>query len=84
LRDWPRRCAYPSARRNTKSSLVELGPGREFADGELPGAVVSLLRKREIGGGAIDLGYALGDDFDTGPDFDAPSSASATMFSACA
>jgi len=50
--------------------FVEFGLGREFVGGELLGAVVSLLCKREIGGSAVDFGLALGDYFGTRTDFD--------------
>ena len=39
--------------------LIELRLGRKPVGGELPGAVIGLLRERKIGTGAIDLGFAL-------------------------
>jgi hypothetical protein len=45
--------------------------GREFDGGELLGTGVSLLRKCEVGGGAVDFGLALRNDFRTHPDVDA-------------
>ena len=36
--------------------FVELGLRREFVGGELLGAVVSLLRKRLVGGGPVERG----------------------------
>ena len=50
--------------------FIEFRLGREFVGGELLGAVVSLLCKRDIGGNAVDFGLALGNDFGTGPDVD--------------
>jgi hypothetical protein len=51
--------------------FVELGLRRELPGGKLSRSIVGLLRQGQIGGGTIDFGFALGNDFGTRPDFDA-------------
>jgi hypothetical protein len=58
--------------------------GREFVGGELLGTVVSLLRKREVGDGAVDFSLALRNDFRTRPDVDASQFRIGHLFSASA
>jgi hypothetical protein len=51
--------------------LVELRAGCKLVCNKLPGPVIGLLRQGQVGGGAVDLGFALGDDLGTRTDIDA-------------